>query len=114
MTHDLLPVPRTRGPAPLAQVRVWHLALLVAFVAIAIVNIQEQRQSDPALVALACAGFVGYWVLGWLGWRVVRRFEDRLGTMTLLILYLAAMAGLFLVATYTYLVIEMIYLRGHW
>ena len=85
--------------APLGQLRVWHLALLVLFVAIAIVNIQDQRPPRPELVALAASGFVLYGFLGWAGWRFARRFEARIGPTLLLVLYLAAMAGLFLVAT---------------
>jgi hypothetical protein len=87
------------------QLRIWHLALLVLFVAIAIVNIQDQRLEDPRLIALAGAGFVLYWVLGWLGWRLARRFESRLGVTPVLIFYLTAMAGLFLVATGVFLMI---------
>jgi hypothetical protein len=98
--------------APRFQFRVWHLVLLVLFVAVAIVNIQDQRRSEPALIALAAAGFVAYWLLGWAGWRVARRFSARLGPTTLLILYLTAMAALFLVATGIYLVIEYLYLGG--
>jgi hypothetical protein len=106
------PPPPRRRTAPLGQLRLWHLALLVLFVAIAIVNIQDQRPPAPALVVLAALGFVLYWLLGWLGWRVARRFEPRLGPTVLLVLYLVAMAGLFLVATVVYLVVEHVYLSG--
>jgi hypothetical protein len=94
------------------RLRIWHLALLVLFVAIAIVNIQDQRATEPALIALAAGGFVVYGLLGWVGWRVARRFEARLGLTLLLILYLTAMAGLFLMATIAYLVIEHLYRGG--
>lgn len=103
------PGPRTTSPG---QFRVWHLALLVLFVAIAIVNLQDQRRSEPALIALAAAGFVLYGILGWLGWRVARRFEARLSPTLLLILYLVAMAALFLMATVIYLIAEQLYLYG--
>ena len=93
--------------APLGQLRVWHLALLVLFVAIAIANIQDQRPPTPGLVALAASGFVLYGLLGWAGWRFARRFEARLGSTLLLVLYLAAMAGLFLVATLVYVAVEV-------
>ena len=93
--------------APLGQLRVWHLALLVLFVAIAIVNIQDQRPPKPGLVALAVSGFVLYGFLGWAGWRFAHRFEARLGTTLLLVLYLAAMAMLFLVATLVYVAVEV-------
>jgi hypothetical protein len=102
------PTPPRAGPA--VQLRVWHLALLVLFVAVAIKNIQDQRRSEPALIALAASGFVVYGVLGWLGWRVARRFEKRVGASLLLILYLTGMAGLFLASTAVYLVIEHMYL----
>jgi hypothetical protein len=104
--------PPARRTEPLGRLRIWHLALLVLFVAVAIVNIQDQRRSEPALIVLACAGFLGYGLLGWLGWRTARRFEARLGMMPLLILYLVAMAGLFLLATVVYLAIEHVYLVG--
>ena len=93
--------------APLGQLRVWHLALLVLFVAIAIANIQDQRPPTPGLVALAASGFVLYGLLGWAGWRFAHRFEDRLGPTFLLVLYLAAMAVLFLVATLVYVAVEV-------
>ena len=93
--------------APLVQLRVWHLALLVLFVAVAIANIQDQRPPTPGLVALAASGFVLYGFLGWAGWRFARRFEARIGSTLLLVLYLAAMAGLFLVATLVYVAVEV-------
>lgn len=93
------------------QPRIWHLALLVLFVAIAIVNIQDQRLEDPRLIALAAAGFALYWILGWLGWRLARRFEPRLGAMPVLIIYLTAMAGLFLVASGIFLMIMLAALK---
>jgi hypothetical protein len=94
------------------QFRVWHLALLVLFVAVAIVNIQDQGRTELPLVILAATGFVVYGILGWLGWRAARRLEARLGPTLLLVLYLAAMAGFFLVATAVYLVAEHVYLTG--
>ena len=53
--------------APIGELRVWHLALLVLFVAIAIANIQDQRPPTPGLVVLASSGFVLYGFLGWAG-----------------------------------------------
>jgi len=103
----------TRWSVPRLQFRVWHLALLVGYVAIAIVSIQDQRRDEPALIALASAGFVAYWVLGWLGWRIARRFEVRLGRTLLLVVYLLGMSALFLGATAVYLVAEYAYLVGH-
>ncbi len=98
---------RIHQSAPLGQLRVWHLALLVLFVAIAIANIQDQRPPTPGLVALAVSGFLLYGFLGWAGWRFARRFEDRIGSTLLLVLYLAAMAMLFLVATLVYVAMEV-------
>lgn len=102
-------VDRTQRP-PAAGLRVWHLALLVLFVAIAIKNIQDQRRSEPLLIALAGSGFVLYGALGWLGWRVSERVAGVLGPRRRLILYLIGMAGLFLLAPVLYLVAEHIYL----
>jgi hypothetical protein len=94
--------------------RVWHLWLLSVFVAVAIVNIQDQRRGEPALIALAAAGFALYGLIGWVGWRLTRRYEDRLGRVAVLVVYLTAMAGLFLVATVVYLALEHLYLTGRW
>ena len=94
--------------------RVWHLSLLVLFVAVAIENMKDQRLSDPRLIALASAGFLGYGVLGWMGWRVARRLEPRVGSTVALCLYLVAMSALFLAATGIYLVLEYRYLTGGW
>ncbi len=99
-------------PAPLGQLRVWHLALLVLFVAVAIANIQDQRPPTQGLVALAASGFVLYGFLGWAGWRISRRFEARIGSTLLLVLYLAAMAMLFLVATFVYVAVEVYITTG--
>jgi hypothetical protein len=84
----------------------------VLFVAIAIVNIQDQRVHDPILVGVAIAGFALYALIGWGAWRYARRFEPRLGPVWLLCLYLAGMAGVFLIATVFYLLIEHSYLIG--
>jgi hypothetical protein len=95
-----------------AGLRVWHLSLLSVLVAVAIVNIQDQRRTEPALIALAAGGFVLYTVLGWAGWRVARQFRHTLGEVPLVVLYLAAMAALFFVATVVYLLLEHLYLYG--
>jgi hypothetical protein len=97
---------------PVFQFRVWHLGLLSLFVAIGIVNIQDQRQSDPTLIALAVLGFVLYGLLGWGAWRLVRRLRSRLGKIPVLALYLVIMASLFMVATISYLLIEHAYIFG--
>lgn len=94
------------------QFKTWQLGLLVLYTAIAIVNIQDQGQTDPALIAMASAGLVAYPIIGWLAWQGARRFESRLGPLPVLILYLMGMAGLFLMATILYLVLENYYLVG--
>jgi hypothetical protein len=107
--NDQLP---RRPLAPLAQLRVWHLALLVLFVAIAIADIQDHNRREPALIVLAGAGYGLYALLGWLGWRAVQRLEPRIGRVRLLILYIVFMGAFFLLATAIYLVIEQAYLAG--
>jgi hypothetical protein len=101
-----------RRSEPYAQLRIWHLALLVLYVAIAIVDIQAQRLAEPNLIGLAAAGFAGYGFLVWLIWRMIRRFEARVGMIRLVIVYLIAMAALFLFANVVYLVIEHAYHSG--
>jgi hypothetical protein len=102
---DARPLP-TGEALPWPQFRLWHLSLLVMFVAVATREIQDQCRGEPVLVALASAGFAGYGFIGWAGWRLARRFEARLGLTPLLVLYFIAMAALFLVATVVYLVME--------
>jgi hypothetical protein len=106
------PTPHPRRTASWAQLRIWHLALLVLFVAIATADLQAQRISEPALIALAAGGFVAYGLIGWIGWWAGRRFEARLGPTLLFLLYSIAMAGLFLGATVIYLVIAHVYRGG--
>jgi len=79
---------------------------LVAVVAVAIAEIQDHRRTEPFLLGLAGAGFAADWVLGWLGWLFARRFHARLGSLSVLILYLVTMTGPFLVTTVLYLRIE--------
>jgi hypothetical protein len=92
--------------------KVWHLVLLVAFTAVAIVDIQDNRRFEPVLIGLAGGGFALYAILAWLGWYYARRFEARLGRVVLIGLYLTSMTGLFLFATIAYLLIEHVYLGG--
>ena len=98
---------------PWFQMKVWHLALLVLVVALAIVDIQDHARSDPLLVALAAAGYAGYFMIVWLSWLYVRRFEVVLGLPILLGIFMTATATLFLMATIIYIVIEYAYLVGH-
>jgi hypothetical protein len=93
------------------RIQVWHTLVLVAFVAVAIANIQDQGRSEPALIAIATGGFVAYGILGGIGWRLAHGASVRFGRLPALIVYFTAMAGLFLVATLVYLAIEEIYLN---
>jgi hypothetical protein len=95
--------------------RIWHLLLLVLFVAIAIADIQDQRVHEPLLIALAAGGFLLYGLIAWFGWWIARRrLGSRLGPVWLFAIYAVAMAALFLVATVIYLVIEHRYRVGGW
>jgi hypothetical protein len=98
---------------PWFQIKVWHLALLVMIVALAIVDIQDHARSEPVLIALAAAGYAGYFLIVWLTWLYVRRFEVALGLPVLLGVFMTAMATFFLMATIVYLVIEYAYLVRH-
>jgi hypothetical protein len=111
MTHSP-PFDSSTRRMPLARLRVWHLALLVLFTAVALVDIQDQRRSEPALIALAGGGYALFGLLGWLGWRIAVRFEPRLGKVRLLILYFIAMAALYMTGTLFYLFAEHVYLVG--
>ncbi|MFI5454476.1 MAG: hypothetical protein ACHRXM_03410 [Isosphaerales bacterium] len=112
MTQAQSPTPPTWRTPSWAQLRIWHLALLVLFVAIAIADIQDQRIREPVLIALAAGGLVLYGLIGWIGWWVVRRFEARLGPILLFTLYSVAMGVLFLVATVIYLITAHVYRGG--
>ena len=98
--------------SPLLQMKLWHLGLLVAFVAIAIADIQDHGRREPALIALAAAGYAGYVLICWLSWHGFRRFESRLGSVLVIAVYAVAMGGLFLAATVAYLLVEFFYLGG--
>jgi hypothetical protein len=105
--------PSPRRPASWYQPRVWHLSLLVLFMAIAIADIRDQRVHEPFLIALAAGGFALYALIGWLGWWIARRrLGSRLGPLWVFVIYAVAMGGLFLVATVIYLVIEHLYRAG--
>jgi hypothetical protein len=106
--------PADRRAAPRRGLRVWHLWLLSLFVAVAIVEIRNERRGEPTLIALASAGYALYGLLGWIGWRLARRLEDRLGRVGLLAVYLTGMAALYMVAVVVYLALERLYLNGRW
>jgi hypothetical protein len=112
MTESQSPMSPPRRIPSWAQLRIWHLALLVLFAAIAIADIQDHRVHEPALIALAAGGFMLYGLIGWVGWWASRRFTARLGPLLLFFLYAIAMAALFLAATAIYLVIEHVYRAG--
>jgi hypothetical protein len=97
---------------PWFQIKIWHLAILVAIVALAICDIQSHGRNEPVLRLLAAAGYAGYFFLVWLIWLQVRRFEPALGLTVLLAIFMTAMAAFFLIATVVYLVIECAYLGG--
>jgi|GEM_PF-2703731 hypothetical protein len=112
MTETRVPVSSQARFASLVRFRTWHLGLLVLYVAVAIVNIQDQRVTESPLIAIASAGFLAYATIGWLGWKYVQRYEARVGALPLLLLYLVALAVFFLVATHVYLAIEQLYRGG--
>jgi hypothetical protein len=92
---------------------IWGLMLAVVFVAIAIVDIQNLRRTEPVLIALAAAGYAGYGLLCWLAWRIMGRCRSRLGGVPALTFYICTMGCLFFVATVVYLILEYAYLRGY-
>jgi hypothetical protein len=98
--------------SPLLQMRLWHLAVLVALVAIAIADIQDHGRKEPALILLASVGYAAFGLSCWLCWHAARRFESRLGPVVLAAVYTSAMGGLFLAATVAYLLVEYFYLGG--
>lgn len=112
MSPDVIPVRSADRFRSLLQFQLWQMAILVAYVAIAIVDIQDHGRTEPVLIALASAGYAAFGLLCWLCWHVLRRLERRLGTVVTTALYAAAMGGLFLGAVVTYLLIEYIYLGG--
>ncbi len=67
-TNPMLSTAKTAG----SRLKIWHLGLLVAFVALAIVDIQNHRRTEPVLIGLAAFGFAAYAVLAWLGWSVAQ------------------------------------------
>ena len=80
--------------------------------AIATVDIRDQTRREPFLMALATAGFAGYACsAGWAGLASAGS-KSRLGATATLVLYLVAMAALFLLATAVYLVLEYAYVTG--
>ncbi len=105
--------PSIRPGLAFPQLRVWHLGLLVLFVAVAIADIQDHGRREPVLIALATAGYTLYGLLCLGAWRFARRFGSRLKPTALLAVYMVAMAGVFLVATVLYLGIESVYLIGY-
>jgi hypothetical protein len=112
MTETRSPITHVRTVPGWAQPRVWHFALLVMFVAIAITDLRDQQIREPLLIALAGGGLILYGLIGWIGWWTIQRFATRLGPIVLFIVYSVAMGVLFLVATIIYLVIAHMYRVG--
>jgi hypothetical protein len=108
-----VPIRLARRNASGLQLPIWGLMLAVVFVAIAIVDIQNLRRTEPFLVALAAVGYGGYGLLCWLAWRLMGRCRSRLGGVPTFILYMFTMGCLFFVATVVYLIVEYAYLRGY-
>ena len=112
MAPDALPIHSPGRFRSLLRIQLWQLALLVAFVAIAIVDIQDHGRHEPVLIALAAVGYAIFGLVCWLGWHVMRPFQRRLGAVGAAAVYVVAMGGLFLAAVVSYLVIEYVYLGG--
>jgi hypothetical protein len=112
MSPHVLPHGPARPLVDLYQVRIWQLALLVAFAALAIVDVQSQRRSEPFLIGLAAAGYAAYGLLCWLVWHGLRKFESRLGRLLLVAVYAPTMGAVFLAAAILYLTIEYVFLGG--
>ncbi len=102
-----------RPPGSLCQVRIWQLAVVVLYVAVAIVDIQDHRRTEPFLVSLAAAGYGGYGLLCWLAWHGLERFAARLGRVLRVAVFAVSMAAIFLAAVIAYLLIEYAYLGGN-
>lgn len=111
-------VPRSRSvrrehrTSPLLQLRLWHLALLVLFVAVATVDIRSLRRSELALVVAAAVGYAGFGLLCWAGWHWIGRLRSRLSPVLVFGLYAFTMAGIYWGAVTVYLGLESAYLSG--
>jgi hypothetical protein len=101
------------GLTPWFQIKIWHLAMLVAIVALAMCDILDHARNDPVLRVVGAAGYAIYFFLVWLIWLQVRRFEAALGASVLLALFMTAMAAFFFIVTVVYLLFEYAYLGGH-
>jgi hypothetical protein len=112
MTETVPSIRQSSRISALFQFRLWNLTLLVVFVAIAMMEIKNQRRSEPALIGLAAAGFVLYGMIVWLGWHFLRRWESRLGSMLTFIIYAVTMGTIYLVATIFYVLAEYAYINN--
>ncbi|WP_422931186.1 hypothetical protein [Singulisphaera sp. PoT] len=106
MTDSRIQAAEPRRTSWLGGVKLWHLGLLVAYVAVAIQQVQAQRVSDPLLIGLAAVGFLGYAVIGVVAWKIASAYADRIGAVRATSLYFTFMAGLFLLATVIYVCLE--------
>ncbi len=112
MAAHRVSIASARMASSLCQVRLWQLSVLIVFVAVAIVDIQDHCRREPALVALAAVGYAGFGLLCWLSWHGFSRFANRLPRLALLIAYVISMGIIFLAAVIVYLLIEHVYLGG--
>jgi hypothetical protein len=94
------------------QIHLWELAVLVLYVAIAIVDIQDHGRREPFLIGLAAAGYAGFGLVCWVAWHGMRQLEGRLGAVLLTASYVILMGILFLTAVIAYLLLEFVYLGG--
>lgn len=97
--------------AEMLRFRLWHLSLLVVYVAIATLDVRDHTRGRPHLMALAAAGYACYALFCWLAWHLLRRSWSRVGDVLFTALYALLMAVVFLAAVAVYLVIESAHLR---
>jgi hypothetical protein len=112
MSAQTLRADPARPLGSLYQVRIWQLALVVLYVALAIVDIQDHRPAESFLVGLAAAGYAGYGLLCWLVWHGLLRWADKLGHALRVTIFAVSMGAVFLAAVIAYLLIEYVYLGG--
>src|SRR5262245_22021657 len=106
MVHNL---PCESAASRFASFRVWHMLVLVVYVAVAIVDLREARTTDPMQIGSLSAGYAGYAALGWAGWVHSRPSRRRADPLPGLVAYLVAMAILFLVAAIVHSMILNVY-----
>jgi hypothetical protein len=105
--------PALAAARPRGGFRIWHYAVLIVFIAIAITDVQHQHIHDARLLALASGGFALYGLIAAIAWFYVQHFESKIGRSALLIAYCVGMGAFFLFATVCYLMIEYAIVTGH-